>query len=319
MKNQRKTVLADGTLDVNADWDCVAESIAAGLQFLNNKQYEGGILKETVYGRNYQGGTAATSYVDYCAAEGVTLSSLDGAGPDLVRAAHAEVSKGHPVVFTEPDPYCTAYQRDTLGWSHVCVFFAEAQGTLTAMDPFGGFPVQHTDAEWASLLLFNQIWILHPTHQEDQPMATLQSPNIARYFEDAGNGRIKRRDKNIVMGQGFTTFFLKYGGVFRLPITGEIGVKDHPGVVFMVTEACIMIYDPDRKLDTAPTEGPCYLMHTDSGPGQRLVAQAILTPLEQEVARLSKQLATQPNNTGLATENAQLKAHLQKIKEIVNS
>ncbi len=324
--NQLTTLTGDGRPSENAQFDCVNTSILAGVMWLLgithlNAEYNPDAMKDEAYGEGWADqGTDAVAYVSWCARRGVRLYPVEC--PDAATAvarAHQYLAQGLPVVFTQQDDYAPLAYRNL--WSHVCVWYKDAPGSLTMMDTYGAHAFTYSDSEWMQRLRSTKLWVLEKIHsaQEDQPMATLQTPHIARYFEDAGNGRIKRRDKNIVMGQGFTTFFLKYGGIFRLPITPEIGVKDHPGVVFMVTEAAIMIYDPDRKLDTAPTEGPCYLMHTDSGPGQRLIAQALLAPLEEEVAKLTKQFIAQPNNDQIAKENTQLKAKLQQLKEIANS
>ena len=51
------------------------------------------------------------------------------------------------------------------------------------------------------------------------------------------------------------------------------------------------MYDPHRRYDNPPIEGPCYLIHIDSGLGRTLIAKALVDPLNKEIADLKSQLA----------------------------
>ena len=139
--------------DINSTDDCVAASIAMGLQYLTGKTYTAGEVKDAVYGAPYVGGTAAEAYTSYCAAQGVDLSAINGNGQQLVAALKAEISAGHPCLLTEPDPYES-------GWSHVCAVFAynDEQQTITVVDPWIDQDVTKTYAAWSDQMEFNQIW-----------------------------------------------------------------------------------------------------------------------------------------------------------------
>src|SRR5260221_10444516 len=106
-------MLSQRDRDVNADFDCVPTNIAAALEWLLNKPYSGGQVKDAVLGANYQGGTGAAEFVDYCATQGVILAAVGG---DLVAALQESIAAGHPALITEPDPYLA-------GWNHVCVAY----------------------------------------------------------------------------------------------------------------------------------------------------------------------------------------------------
>lgn len=148
--------------DVNAAFDCVPESIAAGLEFLTGKSFTAFALKSAVYSVDYQGGTAAVSYIAFCAAQGVRLYPLNGTGNNssLTQLAHQHLLLQHPVMFTEVDPYCSQYQRDVLGWTHVAVWYKDSSTSLTAMDPFGALSITHEDSLWQAVLRENQVWIM---------------------------------------------------------------------------------------------------------------------------------------------------------------
>src|SRR6266700_6077489 len=104
--------------EVNRYYDCVPTAIAAGMMFLTGRQYHGATLKDLAYGVGYQGGTAASAYVEYCATQDVDLWAIDGAEVGLVNQACQEIYQGHPCLFTEPDPYSSA-----AGMTHVVIAY----------------------------------------------------------------------------------------------------------------------------------------------------------------------------------------------------
>lgn len=147
--------LAD-TSEVNREFDCVPTSIAACLQWLLNKPFDGGAIKDAVYGKAYTGSTAAANYVSFCEKQGVRLFALNGTPAQLVADIKAQLQQQHPLIGTEPDPYA----NPSLGWSHVVAFIGcdEPAGTITCLDPFGGHIITLSDAEWEKRLLFHQVW-----------------------------------------------------------------------------------------------------------------------------------------------------------------
>lgn len=289
MKNQLKTVLADGTLDPNHDFDCVSESLAAGLQYLTGKPYEGGQIKEAVYGRNYTGSTAAANYVEYCSLQGCVLSHFDSTDTwALVAEAHKQIQQGHPVIFSEPDPYCLAYERDVLGWTHVCVWYGESPNQLIAMDPFGGFSLAKADAQWASLLRYGQIWILQKKEEELMASISLQDARVTAYYEVAGAmWRCITRGVSygLLIGNAMLEFYRRYGGealcgltYLGLPLSNEISIGQGRTIQFF--ERGVLCYDPNHTNDNPPGAGAVYLAHLYTGVGQ-----------DPRVADLTKQLA----------------------------
>lgn len=162
--------------DVNAQFDCVAASIAAALEYLTKQPYTAAQVKDAVYGGSYQGNTSAAQYVNYCAAQGVLLAPFNGDNTALITATKQHLAQGHPVLLTEVDPYMPASSGET----HVVVAYACDADSITAMDPYIAAPVTKTDQQWESDLQFNQVWILEknmiPVGWSDNG-TTLTAPN----------------------------------------------------------------------------------------------------------------------------------------------
>jgi len=148
----------DGRVAENAEFDCVPASIAAGLQYLNGIHYSPDALKDSAYGEAYANqGTAASAFVPYCLAVGVTLTKLPHISPyAAISNAHIELARGHPVLFTQQDDYAPAHPD----WTHVCVWYKDTAATLTAMDPYGGKAITFSDLTWAARLRSNELWIM---------------------------------------------------------------------------------------------------------------------------------------------------------------
>jgi hypothetical protein len=144
----------------NAQFNCVPASICAGIKYLTGKVFSPDQLKDAAYGPNWSNnGTAASAYVPFCAKQGVKLSSQTYASPqEAVRQAHALLARGIPVLFTQQDDYAPAPYRDM--WTHVCIWYKDAPGSLTAMDPFGGQAITYTDSVWSARLRSNELWLL---------------------------------------------------------------------------------------------------------------------------------------------------------------
>lgn len=203
--DQKTTTLADGTLDPNHDFDCVPTSIADCLSWYTGRPFSGGAIKEAVYGRNYVGGTIAAMYINYCAAQNVRLFNVQGDGPTLVKAVRENLAKGMPTLITEPDPYVAA----SLGWSHVLVAYAadeDAPGTITMRDPYGMHDAVHTDATWASLFEFGEVWplapIVQPTQEKPIIMTTLDRLKAAGWHDDPAADKLTAPN-GLFMTKGF--------------------------------------------------------------------------------------------------------------------
>jgi hypothetical protein len=257
--NQLSSPTIDGRVDENRLWNCVPASICAGLRYLTgDHSFEPDTLKDAAYGERYQGGTAASGYVDFCAQHGVKLSALNGSPDELIRLAHQHLALGHPVIFTEPDPYA-------VGWWHVCVFYADMQDTLTAMDPIGGQTITKSDAQWARLLQANQIWIM-----EGETMTIdLDHPVVANYFVSAGEKSWQCKQTGFIVHDGILKFYRSFGNsalcgltYLGLPKSNEqYNHPEHPGVAEQVFERARVRYDPAHALDQPPSADAVYLMH----------------------------------------------------------
>ena len=159
MVAERTPITADGHPSENAGLNCVPASICAGAMFLNGITALGGkytpdSFKDAVYGQGTTGGESASAYVPYLKTLGINLISQSGSPTQLVAVTHTQIKAGHPVVFTEPNPYGNP------AFTHVCVFFGEQPGFLTALDPWIAQAITHSDATWTHTLLNNEVWIM---------------------------------------------------------------------------------------------------------------------------------------------------------------
>jgi hypothetical protein len=258
--------------DVNASLDCVPASIAACMQWLTGQHYTASEIKDAVYGTGYTGGTAASAYVDYCAARGVILSPVNGDGIALVAALHNALAEQHPALITEPDPYAS-------GWTHVCAAYQDDASSITVMDPWIDQPVTKSDAAWAAQLQFNQIWTL------EKAMLTIHE--ATQFFTDLGNNVWKCANGNH-LGHGMLGYYCRTGPaplfgltLLGLPLTEEIAVAGQKGVVLQVFERGVLTYDPAHVLDHPPGAGDVYTTRLDSGPALAQLSRFLPAPTPQ--------------------------------------
>ena len=146
--------------DINSGMDCVPTSVAAALTWFTKQQYFGDQIIDAVYGSNYTGGTAASNYVDYCAARGVKLYSV-GAKPDtLVWYIHQLIHAEQPILVTVPGQW---NNPDISGANpgpvtHVMVVTGDGPGLIEVMNPWNGDFEVYSDAWFALKLCYGQIW-----------------------------------------------------------------------------------------------------------------------------------------------------------------
>ncbi len=152
------------------------------------------------------------AYVTYCAKQGVRLYPINGSPAYLVDQVHAELALGHPVVFTEPDPYVAA----SLGWSHVCVFFKDTVDTITAMDPFGGHLVEKSNSDWINALLFHQVWA----------MEKVETTNLAVPAGWSDDGKTLTAPNGKIVVNGFRQYVLSHDWhPENVPLENEHGLS----------------------------------------------------------------------------------------------
>jgi hypothetical protein len=135
-------------------------------------------------------------------------------------------------------------------------------------------------------------------------MIDLNTPGVANYFEDAGDGRWRCKHNGLVIFGGILKFYRSFGNAdlngltyLGLPETNEIYPAQYPGVAIQRFERGVLVYDPQHKVDNPPGSSETYLMHLYSGPGQdpRIDAltkqladvQARISDLQAELAKLS--------------------------------
>lgn len=289
---ERTPITADGHPSENSGLNCVPTSLLAGVMWLKGISQLGGIytpdsFKDAVYGQGITGGEAASAYVGYLKTLGINLFSQSGSPAQLVEAAHRHIQAGHPVVFTEPNPYGNP------NFTHVCVFFGEAAGSLTSMDPWIAQSITHSDTVWEQTLLDNEIWILELENMK----IDIKTPSVADYFTLQADGSWLCKHpgfdgKQKTIAHGMLSFYQSFGGValcgltfLGLPVSNEIPLQ---GVaVRQHFERGVLFYDPQHQLDRPPGSGDVYLAHLYGGPGQ----DPRVATLTAQVNALTAQLA----------------------------
>lgn len=312
MVSQLTSKTSDGKPSENAPFDCVPASIGAAILWYQGKtQWDDTInpdrLKDAAYGEAYTGGTAAAAYINVCKSLGYNLYPINGNPTELVQKAHELIDTGIPVVFTEPDPYV----NPALGWSHVCVWYASGPGNLTALDPYIAAPIQRTDAQWANLVQFNQIWVVETTG--GLHMLQLTDP-MGKYFTDAGGSVWHCPSKNVNLGYGHLAFFRQHEGIFGLPLINEVHLSVLPDPVntIMIYECAIAMYDPAHKFDNRPGSGDVYLVHIDGGIGQQIIAKPLLAALQTQIDSMKQQI------TDLQSQRDQLKQSVDTLNQEID-
>jgi hypothetical protein len=274
--NQRITVLSDGTLDPNRDWDCTQEVCAGILEYYTGKHFEGGVLKEILFGRAYRGGTDIHADVSLMAHYGVRVYPVDNTANALVVIAHQHIKAGHPVVITEPDPYSSRP-----GDLHVIVLDEEHPGGVFAMDPFIAREVQFTDAQLAAHMAVREVWIAEKLGDNAIVSISLTTPPVNAYFKP-GNGNSWICMNGFSVHDGMLNFYRTMGGSLAgltmagLPKSNERKPKQpvgmsaneydqlllhHSEITEQDFERLTLRYDPNYILDKPPGAGSVYVIH----------------------------------------------------------
>ncbi len=301
--DQRTTTTSDGQLDINHDWDCVAESIAAAMTWLTGTLFVGGVLKEIIYGTTYQGGTDAAAYAQYVAQHGVRMYALQGDNTTLVQLAHQQIALGHPVLLTEIDPYIDLSLYP--GSTHVVCGYGEDPGSVTVMDPFGGYSVTKTDSQWTSMVRSGQIWVLEAIQTEAQMAISLNTPEIDTSFRQAPGGawQCTESGHEYVIGGAILSYYRTLGNaglcgltILGLPTSNEIPplvngvratIKGHEEIVEQIYEHATVRYDPTHFLDKPRGAGPVYLVHQEITSDQVKQALAQVLDLQHKLQTIA--------------------------------
>jgi hypothetical protein len=311
IKNQRTTVTSSGKPDVNAEFDCVPESLAAALQYFTGKNFEGGVLKEMAYGTNYRGGTAASAYVQICAHFGMRLYPIGGDPGALVTLAHQHIKANHAPLITEVDPYMPPGS----GFTHVIILDEEHAGGVFAMDPFVAHEVGFTDASLAVHMAVREVWIAEKLGANSIVSISLTTPPVGNWFK-AGSGNAWICSNGFTVHDGMLNFYRTMGGSLAgltyagLPTSNEHrpanAPPNHPEITEQDFERLTLRYDPAHAMDSPPGAGSVYVIHQ-----AKAAAPAV------DVSGLQAQLdAATKQGDAARIQNAGLVDKLQQIETL---
>lgn len=121
---------------------------------------------------------------------------------------------------------------------------------------------------------------------------------VLNYFTDQGNDVWKCKQTGCLLGHGMLGLFRSTPtplALIGLPRTNEIPVPGHPGVVIMICERMILIYDPNHEIDSPPGAGEVYAMHIDQVQSLGLTQLLTLLGISNQTPPLA-----QPNATAIA-------------------
>ncbi len=197
----------------NGPFDCVPASISDGIEYLTGQRIDIDVMVTACYGPNYHGATSAARYVEYCAGWGVKLYPMDGDNAALVQALHSQIQQGHPCLLTEPDVYAPAHPD----WSHVLSVYGEAPGVLIARDPFSTHDVTHSDADWAKLLEYREIWVMEALLVE----LSINMPDVAKLFDELNPNEWRSKATGRVMHDALLKDY-KANGANSLIYLGDV-------------------------------------------------------------------------------------------------
>ncbi len=127
---------------------------------------------------------------------------------------------------------------------------------------------------------------------EIDPMLQPTDPYAQQFFSNFSDQRWHCKQTNFDVAFSILAFYRSLNGALRLPISPEFVIVQ--GVTAQAFEGGIVAYDPSRKLDNPPYAGDCYLVHINTGPGQQIIARALVDPLNKQIAALQEQLKQLP-------------------------
>ena len=151
--------------------------------------------------------------------------------------------------------------RNSSGGAHVEVGFTynANYGEGPGFDPTPVFLQQHPE--------------LNPKQFLDQLRerglgTALDIQAASEFFSGLGNDVWKCNQTGFVVGHGILNFYRHFGGdglngltYLGLPLSNEIAIAGHAGVVKQAFERAIVVWDPNHQVDSPPGAGKAYLMH----------------------------------------------------------
>lgn len=147
---------------------------------------------------------------------------------------------------------------------------------------------------------------------------TLSTPGVSQFFK--ANGQTWQCLKTgFLIGGGMLGLYQRFGGdglcgltYLGLPVSNEIAVAGHPGVVKQEFERGTLQWDPEHIIDSPPGAGDVYPVHVEQDP-RAVALQAQITALRTQVSLLQSQVAdlqAQLAGNALSLENQGLLAKI---------
>ena len=280
LKNQRAEATSDHAPPENANNDCVVTSLAAGLEFLLGRPFNGDQIKDAnprykhgYYGQGYQGLMDPANFVEQAAALGVHMHLIPGDTTQLVATLHREIANGHPALVTVPFPVGTQGIPKSPGSpeltapphhvTHVCCACGEGPDLIRAMDPWVGRWQDQDDAWWRERLCYGKVWVLEkvgagvpaapqPDASGGAGMLNLSDALVAQYYEASGDGWRCKETGFDVRGDVLTFYrslALPHAGLMLgLPRSNELYDPSRPHTSFQVFTNAIIVWDPNGIL-----------------------------------------------------------------------
>jgi hypothetical protein len=174
--NQLAASTRSGHADPNAQMNCIPTAMAAGLQFLTGRAFDGDMIKDAIYGADYVGPTQIIKYRAFTRDQGVALDVFTSRNSEvLVTELRRLLSQGEPVVLTLPgnldQPPADLLHPKQLTHVVVAAGFDQA-GNIRVMNPWGGVWVAGNDAYWASRICYGELWGMRKVDRAAPAVAT---------------------------------------------------------------------------------------------------------------------------------------------------
>jgi hypothetical protein len=137
---------------------------------------------------------------------------------------------------------------------------------------------------------WDQLWAFLKGEGDMGSVLDLTDPVVQMYFIDGRNGSWKCKKNGVILFGSNLTFYRSNGGpaLFGLPLANELHLPQYPDTAIVPCERALIVYDPGRKIDNPPIQGPCYLLHINSGVGQQLLIQQAGGAIQQLTEKMQQ-------------------------------
>jgi N-acetyl-anhydromuramyl-L-alanine amidase AmpD len=126
--------------------------------------------------------------------------------------------------------------------------------------------------------------------KEGQRMLELTDPQVAPFFSAGGDGSWLCNSNGVRLRGANLLFYRCYGGprLFGIPLANEIYLPQYPNTAIVLCERAMLVYDPDRKIDTPMMSGQCYLLPITTVIGQQLLLQRSNSLIQSLTTKLNQ-------------------------------